>query len=136
MEAIVRNCEMKTHGSSSRLGPPDPASRCPSVLWFSTESSCAQQFCPSCMGFVQLRCHVADSCSLGEGGRSSEEMKYYFKKARLFFFFFLCIHYINAVAPPDIWQVLWLCLRDFGEGALAWTLNAVQENQEEKKLLL
>ena len=112
VEVIVRNCEMKTHGSSSPLRPPGPASCCPSVLWFSIENSRAQQFCPSFMGSVQLR--------------------YYFKKIG----FFLCIHCINSVAPPDIWQVLWLCLRDFGEGALALTLNAVQENQEEKKLLL
>lgn len=58
------------------------------------------------MGFVQLRYHVADSCSLW-GERSSEEIEYYFKKAGLL----LCIHCINSVAPPDIWQVLWLCQR-------------------------
>lgn len=132
VEAIVCNCKMKPHRSSSPLGPQGPASCCPSVFWSCTENSRAQQFCPSFMGTVQLTYHVAVSCFSGEGGRNSKEIKYYFRKTGLF----LCVHGINSVAPPDIWQILWLCLRDFGEEALALTLNAAQETREEKKLLL
>lgn len=46
------------------------------------------------------------------GERSSKEIKYSFKLADLF----LRIDSVKSVAPLDIWQVFWFCLRDFGGG--------------------